>query len=345
MQKTAREIAQFLGGEIEGNPDIILTRPSKIEEGVPGAITFLSNPKYEEFIYKTKASAVLVNSRFKPSAKVDATLIRVQDVYGAITKLLSAFNNNGDTERIIHPDAQIAESATIGKKVGIGMLSVVEEGAEIGDDSLIYPQVYIGKNVKIGDGAKIYPGVRIMHDCILGDNCIIHSNTIIGSDGFGFSPNENGQYSKIPQIGNVLIGDDVEIGANSVIDRATMGSTIIESGVKLDNLIQIGHNVSIGKNTVMAAQVGIAGSTKIGKNCVIGGQVGISGHLQIADSTSIAGQSGVMRSVKEKGTNLFGSPAFAYGDFLKSYVGFKKLPDVLRKIEQLEKEVRDLKGK
>lgn len=344
MQITAREIAQFLGGELEGDPDIILTRPAKIEEGVPGAITFLSNPKYEEYLYKTKASAVLVDTNFQPSSKIAATLIRVPDVYGAISRLLSAFNGVGDIERVKDPTACISPSATIGEQVAIGKLTVVEDDAEIGDGSIIYSQVFIGKNVKIGQNAKIFPGVRIMHDCVIGDNCIIHSNTIVGSDGFGFSPDSNGHYSKVPQIGNVLIGNDVEIGANTVIDRATLGSTIIEDGVKLDNLIQVGHNVVIGEHTVMAAQVGIAGSVKIGKHCVVGGQVGINGHIKIADRTSIGGQSGVMGSVKNQGTNLFGSPAFDYGEFLKSYIGFKKLPELLKQIQKLEKEVDRLKA-
>ncbi|TVR79957.1 MAG: UDP-3-O-(3-hydroxymyristoyl)glucosamine N-acyltransferase [Saprospirales bacterium] len=344
MQITAREIATFLGGTIEGNPDIVLDKPSKIEEGVPGSITFLSNPKYEPFIYKTNASAVLVDSNFQPSSSISATLIRVPDVYGAITQLLEAFTDISDDQRKIEPTAVVSEGATLGSNVGIGESTVICEGANIGDDCLISSHVYIGPNVKIGQNTVLQPGVKIMKDCEVGDNCTIHSNTVIGADGFGFKPDSNGCYKKIPQIGNVVIENDVEIGANCVIDRATMGSTVIEEGVKLDNLIQIAHNVVVGAHTVIAAQAGIAGSTKIGKYCMIGGQVGIAGHLKIPDRTNIAAQSGLNTGPKKEGTALFGSPAIAYKDYLKSYVGFKKLPELMKKLEELESEVKILRS-
>lgn len=344
MQITAKEIATFLGGTIEGNPDIVLDKPSKIEEGVPGSITFLSNPKYEPFIYKTNASAVLVDVNFKPSSRISATLIRVPDVYGAITQLLEAFNDIEENHRTIDSTAVVSKQAMLGSNIGIGEYSTICEGADIGDNCLISSHVYIGHNVKIGQNVKLYPGVKIMRDCIIGDNCTIHSNTVIGSDGFGFKPDDNGCYQKIPQIGNVVVGNDVEIGANCVIDRATMGSTVIEEGVKLDNLIQIAHNVVIGAHTVIAAQAGIAGSTKIGKYCMIGGQVGIAGHLKIPDKTNIAAQSGLNSGPKKEGTALFGSPAIAYKDFLKSYVGFKKLPELMKRLQELETEVKILRS-
>jgi UDP-3-O-[3-hydroxymyristoyl] glucosamine N-acyltransferase len=345
MQITTGEIASFLGGELEGDPNIILTGPAKIEEGKPGAITFLANPRYEEYIYSTKASAVLVNKTFQPQSGIKATLIRVPDVYGAIAQLLNAFSGGEDIDRKIDPLAIVESNAKIGEEVAIGALSVISAEVEIGDRSVIHPQVFIGKNVKIGKNAKIYPGVRILHNCIIGDNCTIHSNTVIGADGFGFQPNEKGNYEKVPQIGNVVIGNHVEIGSNTVIDRATMGSTVIQNGVKLDNLIQIAHNVIIGENTVMAAQCGVAGSAKIGKNCMIGGQVGISGHIKVADGTKIAGQSGIMGTIKEEGTSQFGSPAIPYNDFLKSYIGFKKLPEIMKKMAELEKQLNEIKAK
>lgn len=345
MQITTGEIASFLGGEVDGDPNVVLTGPAKIEEGKPGAITFLANPKYEEYIYSTKASAVLVNKSFKPQNRISATLIRVPDVYGAISQLLNAFSGGEEIDRKVDHLAIVDSSAKIGKEVAIGGLSVISGEVEIGDRSVIHPQVFIGKNVKIGKNARIYPGVRILHNTIIGDNCTIHSNTVVGADGFGFQPNETGKYEKVPQIGNVVIGNDVEIGSNTVIDRATMGSTVIQNGVKLDNLIQIAHNVIIGENTVMAAQCGVAGSAKIGKNCMIGGQVGISGHIKVADGTKIAGQSGIMGSIKEEGTSQFGSPAIPYSDFLKSYIGFKKLPEIMKKMAELEKELKELKAK
>ncbi len=344
MQITVRELASFLGGKIEGDPDVQLTKPSKIEEGEPGSITFLSNPRYEHYIYTTNASAVLVNNSFKPSAAVNATLIRVPDVYGAIGQLLQAFDGNSEeAERKVSDKAHVAESAKIGDNTAVGEGVVISEGAEIGENCIISAQVFVGANAKIGENTVLKPGVKIMKGCELGKNCIIHSNTVVGADGFGFNPDKEGNYQKIPQIGNVVIGDDVEIGANSVIDRATMGSTVIERGVKMDNLIQVAHNVVIGENTVLAAQVGIAGSSKIGKNCMIGGQVGIAGHISIPDRTNIAAQSGLNSAPKESGQNLFGSPAIPYKDFLKSYIGFKKLPELMKKMDALEKELKELR--
>jgi UDP-3-O-[3-hydroxymyristoyl] glucosamine N-acyltransferase len=344
MEMTVRELASFLGGEIEGDPDVQLRKPSKIEEGEPGSITFLSNPKYEPFIYTTNASAVLVNNDFKPTSSIRATLIRVPDVYGAIGQLLQAFDgSNGQTVHVVSADAFIHDSAELGKNVRVDSAAVISANAKVGDGSVITSQVFVGENVEIGKNTLLFPGVRILKNCKVGDNCIIHSNAVIGSDGFGFNPDKEGRFQKIPQIGNVEIGSDVEIGANTVIDRATMGSTVIADGVKMDNLIQIAHNVVIGANTVIAAQVGIAGSSKIGKNCMLGGQVGIAGHITLPDNTTIAAQSGVNTPPKGEGAVLFGSPAFLYKDFLKSYVGFKKLPDLMKKIEELEKELGELR--
>lgn len=341
MQLSAQEIAQLLNGTIEGDPNVSVNRPSKIEEGGAGSITFLGRDKYEEYAYTTTASVLLVSQDFKPKQAIAATLIRVEDVYGALTFLLEKFGNQVQAPTGIAKTAEVHPTAQLGEDVSVGRLSVIEEHAKIGAGSFIADQVYIGKNVELGKNAIIYPGVRVLHDCKIGDHCILHANVVIGSDGFGFAPQEDGTYKKVPQTGNVWIENNVEIGASSTIDRATMGSTVIRKGVKLDNLVHIAHNVEIGENTVIAAQTGIAGSTKIGKNCRIGGQAGFAGHIHIADGTQIQGQSGVASTIKEPNTALFGSPAIPYNDYVRAYTIFKKLPELYKKLLDLERKMKE----
>ncbi|MBK8700224.1 MAG: UDP-3-O-(3-hydroxymyristoyl)glucosamine N-acyltransferase [Saprospiraceae bacterium] len=336
---TTSQISQLLQGELIGNPDIVITGPSRIEEGGAGTITFLANPKYEAFIYHTQASAVVVSKEFKPEKEISATLIKVDDVYQSLSTLLQLYEQQEQLPIGIATTAFVSNKATVGKNVSIDHFTVIYDGVEIGDDAIIFAQVYLGKGVKIGSGTKIYPGVKIYHDCVIGNNVIIHANTVIGSDGFGFSKSEDGSYLKIPQNGNVIVEDDVEIGSNTVIDRASIGSTIIRKGVKLDNLIQIAHNAEIGEDTVIAAQAGIAGSAKIGRHCIIGGQVGLAGHIEIANGTMIQAKSGLSSSVKAENTRLYGYPALDYGHYLKSYAYFKKLPELAEKIKKLEKEL------
>jgi len=343
MEVSVRDIAALVGGTVEGDPSIRINRPSKIEEGGVGSISFLGNPKYEPYAYQTKASALLVAQDFKPQKDISATLIRVPDVYAAVAILMESFGQakkQSAATGVISEDAIIHESAIIDEEVSIGAHSIVGENARVGASCQIGAQVYIGMNVRIGQHVRLYPGARIMDDCVIGDHCVIHSNVVIGSDGFGFAPQSDGTYKKIPQLGNVILEDDVEVGSNTSIDRGSMGATILRKGVKLDNLIQVAHNVEIGENTVIAAQTGIAGSTKIGKNCRIGGQVGFSGHLTIADGTNIQAQSGLMGNVQEPNTALFGSPAFGYRDFLKAYALFRRLPDLDDRLRNLEKEAK-----
>jgi UDP-3-O-[3-hydroxymyristoyl] glucosamine N-acyltransferase len=345
MEFTAAAIAGFLNGEIEGNPDIIINTVAKIEEGHAGALSFLANPKYEHFLYTTKASVVLVNKNFVPSAKVEATLIKVENTYEALASLLRLVDQARPRKKGIHPAAIIENTARIGTEVYIGPYAYIGENCIIGDGCSVYPHVYIGDNTRLGNNCTINPGVKIYHDCLIGEGCIIHAGTVIGSDGFGFAPQSESEFMKIPQLGNVILEDHVEIGANVTIDRATMGSTIIRKGVKLDNLIQIGHNVEVGENTVMAGMSGIAGSAKVGKNCMIGGQVGIVGHIKIANGTKIGAQAGVHSDVKEENMTIIGSPAIDYIHFLKCSVIFKKLPEMKIKIDVLEKEIESLKKK
>jgi UDP-3-O-[3-hydroxymyristoyl] glucosamine N-acyltransferase len=345
MEFTAATIAGFLKGEIEGNPDIKVNTIAKIEEGIEGALSFLANPKYEHYIYDTKSSVVLVNRTFVPSASIGATLIRVENSYEAFASLLRLVDQARPRKKGIHPAAIIETSAKVGSDVFIGPYTYIGENCIIGDGCSIYPHVYIGDNTRLGNNCTLNPGVKIYHDCLLGEGCIIHAGSVIGSDGFGFAPQSDNEYMKIPQLGNVVLEDHVEIGANVTIDRATMGSTIIRKGVKLDNLIQIGHNVEVGENTVMAAQTGISGSTKIGKNCMFGGQVGLAGHLKIADGTKIGAQGGILGDVKEENTVILGSPAIELKQYLRSTVVFKKLPEMKVKIDSLEKEIESLKKK
>ena len=341
MQISVQELAAVVNGRVEGDGQILVDHPAKIEEAGPGSITFLGNMKYEQYAYTTAASALLVEESFQPKAPLQPTLIRVDNVYTAVSKLLQAF----DAPRFsaggqISDRATISDQAQLAEEVRVGDFSVVEPGVRVGAGTVIAHQCYVGENVTIGRNCLIYPGVRILRNCRIGDDCIIHSNAVIGSDGFGFAPDAGGQYEKVPQLGNVILENRVEVGANTAIDRATMGSTIIREGVKLDNLIQVGHNVEIGRNTVVAAQTGIAGSTKIGAHCRIGGQVGIAGHLSIADGTQIQAQSGIASSVAESGQALFGTPAIPYRDYIRSFGVFKRLPELYRQFGRLEQALR-----
>lgn len=336
MKFTAQQIADILEGDIVGDANVMVSKLAKIEEGVEGALTFLANPKYTSFIYSTKASITIVNKTFEPEDKISTTLIKVEDAYKSFSKLLEYYNQVKLNKFGVEQPSFIAESSSYGENIYIGAFSYIGENVTIGENVKIFPNTYIGDNVKIGDNSLVFAGAKIYSECIVGNNCVINSGAIIGADGFGFSPNEKGEYQKVPQTGNVILEDFVDIGAATTIDRATLGSTIIRRGVKLDNQIQIAHNVEIGKNTVIAAQTGIAGSTKIGENCQIGGQVGIVGHITIGDNVKIQAQSGIGRHVKDNEV-LQGSPALAYGDYNKSYVHFKNLPKIIKKFNDIEK--------
>ncbi len=338
MEFTARQIAELLHGAIEGNPDITVDRLSRIEEGGPGSLTFLANPKYTQFIYKTSASVIIVQEQFEPEHPISATLIRVADPYISFAELLEYYNQLTGKKSGISSLAYIAPTAQVGDDVYIGEFASIGENAVIGDHTQIYPQVYIGDNSKVGRNTLIYAGVKIYSDNIIGAGCTIHSGVVIGSDGFGFAPQEDNNYKKIAQIGNVVIEDDVEIGANTTIDRATLGSTIIRKGVKLDNLIQIAHNVEVGENTVIAAQTGISGSSRIGKNCLLGGQVGVAGHLLRGDNNKLGAQSGIGKNTRE-GAIMWGSPAFDMTTYRKSYIHFRNLEKIVARIDALEKKV------
>lgn len=337
MQLSARELAALLNGTIEGDPDVKVNRPGKIEEGGEGTISFLGNPKYEEYVYSSNASILLVDRHFQPRGPVKPTLIRVDDVYATVAKLLEQFGQSKPTTTGISAHAFVHASADVAEEVTIEPFAVIEANVRIGKGSYVGPQVFLAQDVQIGRNTIIHSGVRLMKNSVVGDNCIIHANVVIGSDGFGFAPLADGSYQKIQHVGNVVIEDNVEIGANTTIDRATLGSTIIRKGVKLDNLIQVGHNVEIGENTVIAAQTGIAGSTKIGKSCRIGGQVGFSGHISIADGAQIQAQSGIASSIETPKTGWFGSPAIPYNDFLRAFTVYKKLPELYRRFNEIEK--------
>ena len=333
MNFTAGQIADQLDGTIVGNRDVDINALSKIEEARKGSLTFLANPKYTEYIYSTDASATIVSNDFQPTEKITTTLIKVKDPYSSFTTILELFNSDKSKKVGISKKSEIDKSSNVPKSSYVGHFSKIGKKSIIGEHCIIEDQVYIGENVKIGDNSKIYPGTKILDDTIIGDNCIIHSNCSIGSDGFGFAPNDDGTYRKIPQTVNVIIGNDVEIGSNSTIDRATIGSTIISDGVKLDNQIQIAHNVEIGTNTAIAAQSGIAGSTKIGKNCMIGGQVGIIGHLKIGDNVKIQAQAGVTTNI-DSNARITGTPAIPFMNYNKSYIHFKNLPEIVKKIDK-----------
>ncbi len=347
MEFSAEQIAGILEGEIKGNPQVTVNGLSKIEEGKKGTLSFLANTKYEEYIYTTQASIVIVNKSFEPQGDIPegCTLIQVDEAYSSFSKLLGMYDQAISKSPQIEEMSYIAPSATIGEDVYIGAFAYIGENAIIGDNTHIYPNSYIGDNVKIGNNSKVFAGVKIYRDCLIGESCTIHSGSVIGADGFGFAPNSENSYQKVPQIGNVILEDYVEIGANTCIDRATLGSSIIKKGVKLDNLVQIGHNVVVGENTVMAAQVGVAGSTKLGKNMMIGGQVGIVGHNTIADGVMIGAQSGIAKSIKKEGAIVLGSPAYDADDYKKSYMGFRRLPMILDRLRVLEEELKKLKEK
>jgi UDP-3-O-[3-hydroxymyristoyl] glucosamine N-acyltransferase len=342
MQITVAELSKLLGGEFVGDGNVLLNKAAKIEEGEPGALSFLANPRYESYLYETKSSAVLVNRDFNPSAPVTTTLIRVDNAYSGFTLFLEKFGNALSHKSGVEGNAFVHEKARTGKDVYVGSNSYLAEDVQVDDGTKIFPQVFLGDRVKIGKNCCVYAGVYIYADTEIGDNVIIHSGTVIGSDGFGFAPQADRSYKKIPQTGNVIIESDVEIGANCSIDRATIGSTIIRKGVKLDNLVQVAHNVEIGDHTVIAAQSGIAGSTKIGKHCVIAGQVGIVGHITIADGSQIGAQSGINNSLKETEQKWFGTPAFEYKDALKAAIVYKKLPEMHRKLRELEQRLEEL---
>ncbi len=341
MRVTVAMIAQLVQGDIEGDPHVEIMGPAPIEDGTPGTISFLADAKYEPFAYRTGSSALLVNRSFIPQKPIQATLIRVDNVRMAVASLLKQFDQSKKGSGTIAEQAYVDPTASIAPAVSIGRFTVVEAQAEIGEGSIIHDQVSIGKGVRIGKNCVLFPGVRIYPGCQIGDDCMLHSNAVIGSDGFGFAPKEDGSYDKVPQLGNVILENHVEIGANCVIDRATMGSTVIETGVKLDNLIQIAHNVRIGAHTVIAAQAGIAGSTHIGAHSQIGGQVGIVGHIQIAEGTRIQAQSGVAGAIKEKGQAVYGSPAIPYGNYVRSYAVFKILPELEKRVRKLEKKAEE----
>ncbi len=347
MEITAQKISDYLNGELEGDPSVVVSNISKIEDGVSGTLTFLANPKYTKYLYNTKASVVLVKRDFAPEHSINTTLIRVDDPYSAFASILDLKKQQERQQRSGREDfVKIEKEVKLGNNLYLGSFSYISKGAIIGDKVKIYPNVFIGDNVIIGNNTTIFAGTKIYEDCQIGNNCVIHAGVVIGSDGFGFAPQcDKANYKKVPQVGNVIIEDDVEIGANTSIDRATLGSTIIRKGAKLDNLIQIAHNVEIGENTVLAAQVGIAGSTKIGKECMFGGQVGISGHITIADRVKIGAQAGVASNVDKEGEVLMGSPAFNYNQFHRSYVCFRKLPMWKRQIDYFEKMINQIKEK
>jgi len=345
MKFTAQQLAEVLNGTIEGNPQASVSKLSKIEEGDADSLTFLANPAYTQYIYSSKAAIAVVNNDFVAEHPLSLTLIRVDNAYSAFSTLLEMYNQIKLNKTGVSEKAFISQTATIGKNVYIGALAFIGENAVIGNNVKIYPLCYIGDNVKVDDNTTLFASVSVYSDCAIGKNCTLHSGVVLGGDGFGFTQQEDLSHKKVAQIGNVVIEDDVEIGANTSIDRATLGSTIIHKGCKLDNLIMIAHNVEIGENTVIVSQVGIAGSTKIGKNCVIGGQVGIVGHITIADNVKIQAQSGIPASITQDGAIVQGAPAFNIKEYLRSYVHFKNLPKLASRIEELEKELEVLKKK
>lgn len=340
---TAKQIAGYINGTIEGDENTSIHTFAKIEEGIPGAISFLSNPKYEHYLYTTESSIVLVNKDLQLSAPTKATLIRVDNAYECIAKLLTLYEQSKTPKIGIHPQAYISPKATIGKDCYIGAFVSIDDNAVIGDGTHIYANCVIGENCQIGNNCILYPNVTIYHDCQLGNRVTLHAGTVIGADGFGFAPTQEG-YEKIPQIGIVKIEDDVEIGANACVDRSTMGSTVICKGVKLDNMVQIGHNVVVGEHTVMSAQCGVAGSTKIGSWCMFGGQVGIAGHATIANKTHSGAKAGIAGSIIKEGTTIIGIPAIDARKFAKSNAVFRNLPEMSKEIAELKKEIAELKS-
>jgi len=345
MVFTAKQIAEFLGGKVIGDNNAEVTTISKIEEGKKGSLSFLANIKYENYLYTTQSTIVLVNKSLKIKKELTSTIIIVDDAYGAFASLLDLYQQSKPQKTGIDKVSTIDKTVKLGEDIYVGAYAVISKNSKIGSNSKIYPQVYIGDNVEVGENTTIYPGVKIYEDCKIGSDCIIHSGCIIGADGFGFAPQTEEEHKKVPQIGNVIVEDNVEIGANTTIDRATLGSTIIRKGAKLDNLVQIAHNVEVGERTFMAALSGISGSTKIGKNCMVGGQVGFNGHIKIADGVKIGAQTGIQATIEEENTMWQGSPAMHLRDFQRATIMFKKLPELRQEIRELKKEIENLKNK
>lgn len=343
MQFKAQDIAFMLSGTVEGDPLVLVDRLAKIEEATPGSLTFLANPKYEPHLYTTNASIAIVNSNLELSAPVKCTLIRVENAYSAFTLLLDRYNTIKLHKEGIEQPSFIHETAVLGENVYVGAFAYIGPGVKVGNNTRIYPHTYIGDDVTIGNNTTLFANVKVYFDCVIGDNVIVHSGAVVGSDGFGFAPNPDGTYTKIAQIGNVILEDNVEVGSNTTIDRATMGSTIIRKGVKLDNLIQIAHNVDIGANTVIAAQTGISGSAKLGENIILGGQVGVVGHINIAKGTQVQAQSGISRTIAEENKKWAGSPAFAYSSQMRSQIVIQRLPELEKRIIELEKIIAELR--
>ncbi len=343
MKFTVKQIAQMLNGEIRGDESLIVSQLAKIEEGQEGSISFLANAKYEPFLYTTQATAVIVSKDFEPKKDFSPALIVVENAYSAFTQLLEEYQKIlNHSKKGTEKPSFVGENTSIGEGIYQGAFSYIGANCKIGQNVKIFPQAYVGDNVSIGDNTIIYAGAKIYENCIIGNHCVIHSGVVIGSDGFGFAPQADGTYKTIPQLGNVILEDNVSIGSNATIDCATMGSTIIRKGAKIDNLVQIAHNVEIGENTVIAAQTGVAGSTKIGKNCVIAGQVGINGHITVADGTKAGGQAGITKNVRKEGTTINGTPAFDVSDYLKAMAIFKKLPALDKQVKALETQIEEL---
>lgn len=341
MEFTAQTIATFLQGEVEGNPEAKVYDVSKIEEGKPGTLCFFSNPKYEKYLYTTEASIIIINRNFALAQPIKPTLIRVEDAYKAFASLLELYSSMVPQKTGIEQPSSIAPSAKLGENIYVGAFSYIADNVKIGNNVKIYPQCYIGDNVMLGDNTTLFAGVRIYHDCIIGANCTIHSNSVIGADGFGFAPqSEDNVYKKVPQIGNVIIEDNVEIGALSTVDRATMGSTHIRKGVKLDNMVHIAHNVEVGENTVMAAQTGVAGSTKVGRDCMFAGQVGLAPHITIANGVKLGAKAGVNSSIKKENEVMIGAPVQPYAEFLKCFVIFRRLPEMKKEMDDLKRKLQ-----
>lgn len=340
MEFTAEQIAGILEGEVQGNPEAKVSKLAKIEEGEIGALTFLANPKYTSYLYTTKASITIVNRDFIPEKEYTTTLIKVEDAYKSFSKLLAYYNEVKNNKVGVEVPSFIAASSSHGENVYLGAFSYVGENVTLGDNVKVYPHAYIGDNTTIGNNVTIFSGAKIYSETVIGNNCIVNSGAIIGADGFGFAPDDQGEFQKVPQIGNVVIEDNVDIGAAATIDRATLGSTIIRKGVKIDNQVQIAHNVEVGSHTVIAAQTGVAGSTKIGKYCMFGGQVGIAGHLTLGNNIKVQAQAGIGHRVKD-GERLYGSPAIDYSNYVKSYVHFKNLPKIVSQLNKLDKKVNN----
>ena len=342
MEFSAQQVAEFLNGEVKGDKDIKVSNISKIEEGKPGTISFLANPKYEKFIYKTKSSIVLVNKTFIPTKNIDSTLVLVDNAYEAFATLLSIYDEFIRNKEEISNLCFVEKDSDVSGAKYLGAFSYIGHNVKLGKNVRVYPQVYIGDNVNIGDNTIIYPGAKIYHSSEIGNDCVLHSGTVIGADGFGFAPQENGEFKKVPQVGNVIIENNVEIGSNTTIDRATFGSTIIRQGAKIDNLIQIAHNVEVGERTIVAAQSGISGSTKVGSDTMLAGQVGLAGHITIGDNVKIAAQSGIQADIADNMT-VQGSPAYSVREYQRAYVYFKRLPETEKRISDLENELKELK--